>query len=137
MTCRLVARLARFARDRAGSAAVEFSLIFPVLCVFLLGIWYTGWAIQEGGEVRHAVELGSRIYVVNPNATSSQLSTAVSNHLVTVPISQVTLNVASKTVDSASYQHITWSYQATAPIPGMPAVAYNFSGSVDVAAPTN
>jgi Flp pilus assembly protein TadG len=122
--------------DRGGAAAIEFALVFPVLCAFILGIWYTGWAIQEGGEVRHAVELASRIYITNPSSTSAQLSTAVSTHLQTVPIGSVTLSTSSQTVDSASYQHITWSYQATAPIPGMPTVGYNFTGAVDVPAAT-
>ncbi|MBV9995586.1 MAG: hypothetical protein JO127_10265 [Caulobacteraceae bacterium] len=49
-----------------------------------------------------------------------------------VPIGSVTLNAAQQTIGSASSEHITWSYQTTAPIPFIPAVGYNFTGSFDV-----
>ncbi|MBV9997138.1 MAG: pilus assembly protein [Caulobacteraceae bacterium] len=72
----------RLAADASGAAAVEFALVFPVLLTVILGIWYTGWAMSSGGEVRHAVELASRIYITNPNATNADLQAAVTSHLV-------------------------------------------------------
>ena len=127
-----IARLRRGFADRAGSAAVEFALVIPVAATFLFGIWYVGWAINCGSEVRHAVELGSRIYITNPNATSDQLKTAVTSHLLNVSINSVTLASAQQAIGTATSQHITWSYQATAPVPGMSAVNLNFGGAVDV-----
>ncbi len=124
--------LRRWAAEGAGAAALEFALVLPVLITFLMGIWYVGWAINLGSEVRHAVELGSRIYVSNPNATSSDLSTAVSNHLTDVAIGSVTLNTSQVAHGTATSQHITWSYSTTAPVPFISAVAFNFSGAVDV-----
>lgn len=120
-----------------GGAAVEFALILPVLATFVFGIWFIGWALFCGSEVRHAVELGSRIYITNPTATSSDLQTAVTSHLADVSISDVTLNSSTVAIGAASSQHITYSYQATAPIPFIPDVNFNFSGSVDVPAPTS
>jgi Flp pilus assembly protein TadG len=133
---RLLRLLRRAIGERSGAAAVEFALIVPVLCVFLYGIWYTGWAIQQGDEVRHAVELGSRIYVTNSASTLANLRTAVSSHLTSVSISSVTLASTSATVDSEAYQHITWSFSTTAPIPGISSINYTFGGSVDVPAVT-
>jgi len=130
-------RLKRLLPSDHGGAAVEFALILPVLATFVFGIWFTGWALFCGSEVRHAVELGSRIYITNPTATSSDLQTAVTSHLADVSISDVTLNSSTVTVGSASSQHITYSYQATAPIPFIPDVTFNFSGSVDVPAATS
>jgi Flp pilus assembly protein TadG len=127
-----IARLRRGFADRAGSAAVEFALVIPVAATFIFGIWYVGWAINCGSEVRHAVELGSRIYITNPNATSAQLTTAVTSHLLNVPINSVTLASAQQTIGTATSQHITWSYTATAPVPGMSAINLNFAGAVDV-----
>ena len=118
--------------DRAGAAALEFALVFPVLATFILGIWYVGWAFNCGSEVRHAVELGSRIYITNPSATASDLQTAVSSHLTDVAISSVTLNTSQVAIGTATSQHITYSYQATAPIPFIPAVTFTFGGAVDV-----
>lgn len=129
---RLLDPLRRWAAERAGAAALEFALVLPVLITFLMGIWYVGWALNCGSEVRHAVELGSRIYITNPNSTSSDLSTAVSNHLTDVAIGSVTLNTSQVTHGTATSQHITWSYSTSAPIPFLSAVAFNFNGAVDV-----
>jgi Flp pilus assembly protein TadG len=122
----------RFAAAQSGSAVVEFALLFPVLTMVIFGAWYTGWAINCGGEVRHAVELGSRIYITNPGATKSDLQTAVASHLISVPISAVTLDAAQQTIGTATSEHITWSYQTSAPIPFIPAAGYNLAGSYDV-----
>jgi Flp pilus assembly protein TadG len=118
--------------DRAGAAAVELALVFPFLVMVVFGIWYIGWALYSGGEVRHAVELGSRVYISNPSATLSDLQTAVSSHLLDVPISNFTLNTATQAVGSATNQHITWSYQTVMSIPFVPTLPMNFSGSIDV-----
>ena len=118
--------------DVSGSAAVEFALIFPVLIIFILGIWYTGWAVNCGSEVQHAVELGSRVYLANPGATTTDLQNAVASHLIDVPIGSITLNAASQTIGLATSEHITWSYQTSAPIPFLSAITFNFSGAVDV-----
>lgn len=122
----------RYLASADGGAAVEFALILPVLATFVFGIWFVGWALNCGSEVRHAVELGSRIYISNPTATSSDLKTAVTSHLTDVSIGDVTLDTSTVTVGTASSQHITYSYQTTAPIPFIPTVNFNFSGAVDV-----
>ena len=124
-------RLRRLA-DRSGAAAVELALVMPLLIVFLFGIWELGWGLFKGGEVRHAVELASRIYVTNPSATSTDLSTAVASHLDALPIASVTLAVTDQTVSGAAVKHITWSYRYTATIPLMSSLPLNFSGVVDV-----
>ena len=125
-------RLRQLAADSFGGAALEFALVLPAVIMFIFGIFYVGWAYNCGSEVRHAVELGSRIYIANPNATTANLTTAVDSHLVSVPASAVTLASSTVTVGSASSQHITYSYQTTAPIPFMSAVNFTFNGAVDV-----
>ena len=129
---RPLALLRRWAARRDGAAALEFALVLPALITFLMGVWYVGWAINLGSEVRHAVELGSRIYISNPTATSTDLSTAVSNHLTDVAIGDVTLNSSQVAHGTATSQHITWSYATTATIPFLSAISFNFSGAVDV-----
>ena len=131
------ARLLRACADQSGAAAVELALVMPLLVMFLMGIWYLGWSLNLGSEVRHAVELGSLVYIVNPSATSSDLQTAVASHLTDVPVGSINLAVSTSTIGLASSQHITWSFSTTAPIPFIPAVNFNFSGSVDVPAATS
>jgi Flp pilus assembly protein TadG len=122
----------RLLADRSGAAALELAIVTPVLVTFIMGIWYLGWALNLGSEVRHAVELGSRIYITNPSATSSDLQTAVAAHLTDVPVSSISLATSTSTVGLASSEHITWSYQTTAPIPFVSAIPVSFAGAYDV-----
>ena len=132
MTLATIRPLAQLAEDRRGTTAVEFALVLPVLVVFIFGIWYLGWLLNCGGEVRHAVELGSRVYISNPNATQSDLTTAVASHLTDVNINQVTLSTSSQTVGTATIEQISWSYTTSAQIPMLPTITVPFSGTVDV-----
>jgi Flp pilus assembly protein TadG len=127
-------RLREGAADETGAAAVELALVAPLLTICLFGIWWIGWAIYCGGEVRHAVELGSRIYITNSSATLDQLKTAVSSNLIDIPMSSVTLNAATGAIGSAATEHITWSYSITAAIPFLSAIPIAFSGALDVPA---
>jgi Flp pilus assembly protein TadG len=118
--------------DRSGAAAVELALVLPLFVMFVFGIWQLGWGLFNGGEVRHAVELGSRIYITNPNASASDLATAVASHMNDLPMSAITLAVTPQTVGTASIEHITWSYQYVVSIPFMTMPPMSFSGAVDV-----
>jgi Flp pilus assembly protein TadG len=129
---RLQIRLA----DQSGAAAVELALVMPLLVVFIMGIWFMGWSLNLGGEVRHAVELGSRVYVSNPNATTADLQTAIASHLTDVPIGSINLATSTSTIGSASSQHISWSFQTTPPIPFVSSMPITFNGSYDVPAAT-
>ena len=129
---RVRTRLRRVAADASGAAALEFALVLPAAIVVMFGIWWLGWMVNCGSEVRHAVELGSRIYITNPSATDSDLQTAVASHMADVPIGNVTLATSTQTIGSATNKHIVWSYQATANMPIVPAMTLSFSGSSDV-----
>lgn len=82
--------------------------------------------------MRHAVELGSRIYITNPSATTDDLKTAVASHLLDVPVNNFTIASAAQTVGTATTQHITWSYNTTLSVPFIPSLPMNFSGAIDV-----
>jgi Flp pilus assembly protein TadG len=131
-------RLARrgWLADAGGATAVEFALVLPLLVIFILGIWYVGWAMNLGSEVRHAVELGSRVSIANPNATTADLQTAIASHLTDVPVGSINLNTSTSSIGTASSQHITWSFQTNAPIPFLSALQITFNGSYDVPAAT-
>jgi Flp pilus assembly protein TadG len=123
--------------DQGGGSAVEFALLFPVLATLLTGIFYVGWEINCGAEVRHAVELGSRIYIQNSSVTLTQLKTSISQYLFSVPISSVAIASTSQTVGTGTVQHITWTYTAnTSSIPFVSTLTFAFTGTVDVPAST-
>jgi len=125
-------RLRRLAAEASGAAALEFAFVLPAAIVVMFGIWWLGWMVNCGSEVRHAVELGARIYIVNPSATDADLQTAVASHLTAVPIGSVTLTTSTQTIGTATNKHIAWSYQTTATIPFVPALTLNFGGTSDV-----
>jgi Flp pilus assembly protein TadG len=128
----LVGPARRLLSEDRGAAAVEFALVFPLTLIFILGIWYMGWAFNCSSEAGHAVELGSRIYVSNPSATQAQLTTAVASHLTDISINDMTMSSSAKTVGSATMEHVAWTYSTTPPIPFISAITLNFGGSVDV-----
>lgn len=118
----------------SGTTAVELAMVMPVMVACVFGAWTLGVALYYGEEARHAVELGSRIYLVNANATTAQLQTAVASHLMDIPISSITLTPASTTVGGAAAEVITWSYQTSASIPFAPAIPMTFTSSITVPA---
>lgn len=126
----------RLAMAHGGAAALELAMVMPLLVAFIMGIWFMGWSMDLGGEVRHAVELGSRIYITNPSATSSDLQTAISSHLTDVQLSAISLNTSTATVGATTSQHITWAFQTRAPIPFVNTIPISFNGSYDVPAAT-
>ena len=132
MTCGLRNALVRLHRGDGGAAAVEFAIVFPVLAMIIFGMWFLGFALYQGGEVRHAVELGSRIYITQSSPTLQNLKDAVNTHLADVPLSSVTVNETSTTTGSSTNAHITWSYQVTTSIPFRSSIPLNFNGTVDV-----
>ena len=130
------ARLQLRLADQSGAAAVELALVMPVLVIFIMGIWFMGWSLNLGSEVRHAVELGSRVYIANPNATTNDLQTAIASHLTDVPIGSINLTTSTSTIGSATSQHISWSFHTTPPIPFVGSIPITFNGSYDVPAAT-
>jgi Flp pilus assembly protein TadG len=130
------ARLQMRLADQSGAAAVELALVMPLLVVFIMGIWFMGWSLNLGSEVRHAVELGSRVYISNPNATTSDVQTAIASHLTNVPIGSINLATSTSTIGSATSQHISWSFRTTPPIPFVSSMPITFNGSYDVPAAT-
>ena len=123
-------RLHRWRRDERGGTAVEFALISSVLVTLIMGIFNVGWAIYCGGDVRHGIERGSRIYITNPTATEQQVRDAVSANLGTVPISDVTLTITKPTVSGAQMAQLAWTYNYTVTIPFVPPVVFHLGSQI-------
>ncbi len=66
---------ARLARDRRGSAAVEFSLVAPALLLLVLGMLESGRALWTQNALNYAVEQAARCYAVGaPGCTTPALT---------------------------------------------------------------
>ena len=123
-------------RDARGAAAVEFALVLPPLFALLMGIFFVGWGLNCGGDVRHAVERASRVYAVDRDATEASFRSAVAANLQFVPAGQVTLAVTRRTMASgAELVDIAWSYGHPLELPFLRDQAWRFASTLSVPRP--
>jgi Flp pilus assembly protein TadG len=117
-------------RDRSGAAAVETAFVLPVATLFLMGIFWLGWGVYCGGDVRHAIERASRLYLITPTTTDTQFRSAVASNLLTVPINNVTITITKPTVSGATMAQIAWTYRYTINIPLASPITLNFDSQI-------
>ena len=57
--------MGRYLRDRHGGAAVEMALVFPFLCLMILGAIDAGWMLWSASTLDFAVEEAARCGAVD------------------------------------------------------------------------
>jgi len=57
--------MGRFLRDRHGGAAVEMALVFPFLCLMIVGAIDAGWMLWSASTLDFAVEEAARCGAVD------------------------------------------------------------------------
>jgi Flp pilus assembly protein TadG len=77
MNMRSFLRIGRF-REDAGISAIEFALVAPFLCTFILGVVDLGFGFQSLMAVTQAAQAGTYYAMVN-GFNSSAIATAVTN----------------------------------------------------------
>lgn len=65
---------------RRGAVLVELALILPILLLLTFGVIEYGWLFLKYNETNDAARRGARLGVM-PDATSGQVTSAVSNSL--------------------------------------------------------
>jgi Flp pilus assembly protein TadG len=65
----------RFLHDTRGTSAVEFALVTPLVILFLLGLFDSGFYAWRFNQTEKAAQMGLR-YAVVTNSVSSDLNTA-------------------------------------------------------------
>jgi Flp pilus assembly protein TadG len=74
-------RLARkFADDRAGSAAVEFAVAFPVLIMFIWGIFQVAILYRANAGMQHALGEGARLATIWPTPSDTEIQAKITAH---------------------------------------------------------
>ena len=114
-------RLLSLGRCTSGTVAVEFAFVFPLLIVFVLGIFAVGSVMHCISSVKYALEETARMLQMNSSLTQSDLQAAIDQKLTYYGKQAVTLTV---TVDKDSYgstvAHLTASYPYLIAIPFIP-----------------
>lgn len=100
-------RLRRLPAGTAGSAAVEFAIIGPVLVVLLFGIVIFGKIYFDRETLETAVESAGRTIALNSSVTQSQLQTAIQNGLGSIGNPSVTVNYATVTINGVAVGHLS------------------------------
>jgi Flp pilus assembly protein TadG len=114
-------RLLSLWRSTSGAVAVEFALVFPLLVVFVLGIYAVGSVMHSISSVRYALEETGRMLQMDSSLTQEDLQTAIDQKLAYYGKQAVTL---TKTVDTDSYgssvAHLTATYPYYIAVPFIP-----------------
>lgn len=108
----ILSRLRRFRSDRGGVAAVEFSLILPVMLTIYLG----GIEVGDGFAIDTRVTLVTRSvtdlatqYVTIDNQDMSNILGASTSIVAPYAAANITVTVSEVTTDSSGNGTVTWS----------------------------
>ena len=116
--------------DQSGATAVEFAIVSSVFTSFVLGLFWLGWGLYCGSDVRHAIERASRIYLSNPQATDQQFETAVSSNLQVTHLSDIGFTITKPSISGASVAQIGWTYNYSVQVPFLQPIVLNLGSQI-------
>lgn len=119
----------------SGAAALETALVMPVFMTLVIGILNVGWAFYCGAEVRHAVERATRMIIIDPDTTETEIQTAVLDDLNAANPDDVTITMAPEDVGDEDGQvaRLTWAYGYTVDVPFVKnPIVFDFGSSMVV-----
>ena len=70
----------KLAGDRSGLAAVEFAVGFPVLILFIWGIFQVALLFRANAGMQHALGEGARLATVWPTPTDAEIQAKITSH---------------------------------------------------------
>jgi Flp pilus assembly protein TadG len=110
-------RLARLRADDSGAAAVEFAIVASAFISLLMGISYFAIMAYTRATLQWAVEATIRDAAINPDATQTQLTTTLNNHLSALNVPPATVNYSTAAVGTVQVATLTASFTQTYTIP--------------------
>jgi Flp pilus assembly protein TadG len=117
----------------AGSAAVEFAIVSPMLLALLFAIIYVGKMYLDTQTLQGAVESAGRMIVLNSGTTHDQLQTAIQNQLGVIGSPTITVSYTTTIVSGQSMGHLAATMTRTYMVPFI--TTYNMNYTADTYVP--
>ena len=118
----------------SGAAALETALVMPIFMTLVFGILNVGWAFYCGAEVRHAIERSTRMIIIDPDTTETEIQAAVLADIHAANHDDVTVTMTTEAVGDSGGQvaRLTWTYGYTIDAPFMEPAVLDFGSSMVV-----
>ena len=131
----LRARFGRVRKAEAGSTAVEFAIVAPVLIGFLFVIVYVGKMYFDTQTLQTAVESAGRMIALNSSVTQDQLKTAIQNSIGVIGSPTITVSYTTTTISGQSVGHLTATMTRSYTVPLV--TTYNMTYTAETYIPPN
>ena len=104
--------LSKLWRSDRGLSAVEFGLIAPALCTFIIAISQFGILFFANSGLKSAVAEGARYATIYPKPSNAQILARITDRKFGMDAANITApTITSGTVDGRSYIDISMSYK--------------------------
>lgn len=103
--------------DVAGTAAIEFGILFPALMLILVGTFEFGRALQARNEMSHALSKAARVVNLDPTQTATTVTSLLGEYLDEYEESELNVAVATTTISGVDYLDISVSFPFQTLIP--------------------
>lgn len=110
--------LMRFIRARRGAVALEFALGLPIFLAMIYGVFEFGRIFWTQNTMEFAIEEAARFTMVNPNATSAQITTLVEDKAVGLDAARIKVVIVfEQSGADNSFVTITGTYSYAPVVP--------------------
>jgi Flp pilus assembly protein TadG len=75
----MLARFSALARDKSGSAAMEFVIAVPILVMMIWGIFQIAIVLMANAGMQNALGQGARLATVYPTPTDTQIQSKITS----------------------------------------------------------
>lgn len=102
----------RLLRSDRGMGAVEFALIAPVICGFIVGVAQLGMLFFANAGLQSAVAEGARLATIHPRPSNQQIIARITDQRFGLDPAYITApTVADREVNGRDYIEISMSYR--------------------------
>lgn len=108
-----------FTKKTEGSVVVEFALIAPILFLMIFGLIECGRAYFIRSNLQYAAGEAGRYAMVYKTASDTTITAQVTQHLVAVDPTDVTVTIQTQTINGQPFKQIAIAYNFTSVVSGL------------------